>query len=79
MFKHFKKCFQKFSVLQYDDDPWVPWIERSILPIQQNFDDINNKQKRLMVPMPKIKLPDLSKLKLQDSFMGEKLNLSDHF
>ena len=30
-----------------------------------------NMQKRLMVPMPKMKLPDLSKLRLQDSFIGK--------
>merc|ERR1712223_910093 len=54
---------------EYDDEAWMPWLERSMIPVP-NYNDINN-QKRLMVPMPKIKLPDLSKLKLQESFVGQ--------
>ena len=41
----------------------------SIYPCK-NYSDVNV-QKRLMVPMPKMKLPDLSKLRLQDSFIGK--------
>ena len=40
----------------------------------KNYSDMNM-QKRLMVPMPKMKLPDLSKLRLQDSFIGKLIYL----
>merc|ERR1712172_420176 len=61
---------------EYDADTWVPWLERPMIKVPNqgflpNYQGDVNMQKRLMVPMPKMKLPDLSKLRLQDSFIGQ--------
>merc|ERR1711997_133044 len=60
---------------EYDADTWVPWLERPMIKVPNqgflpNYQGDVNMQKRLMVPMPKMKLPDLSKLRLQDSFIA---------